>query len=159
MEILADGFIVLVDADRFAAIGKPLLAVYADGRGGIQNVRCLGQKKTVFLHKAVFGECPAGYVVDHINGNVLDNRLENLRLATLSQNARNAINGISGSSKYPGVSWHTKSNKWRVALSVGGKKQHIGYFKCELEAAKVAKRYSIIFHGEFSIYNRLHKEL
>lgn len=159
MEILVDGFIVLVDRAKFYSLGAPELACYADGRGGIQNVRCLGQKETVFLHRAVFGPIPSGYVVDHINGNVLDNRLENLRLATIQQNAMNSINGTSGKSKYPGVSWYSKRNMWRVAIAILGKKTHIGYFTCELEAAKIAKQYSLMFHREFSVYNRLFKEL
>lgn len=159
MEILVDGLVVLIDEHKFVELGKPRLAAYADGRGGVQHVRILGQKKAVFLHKEVFGVVPSGYVVDHINGNVLDNRLANLRLATLQQNAQNTESGKKGASEYPGVSWYSKYACWRAAISINGNKKHLGYFSCELEAARAAKKASLKQYGEFSIYARLFKEL
>lgn len=159
MEILVDGLVVLVDLCDFIAIGSPTLAVYADSRGGCQHVRICGQKKSKYLHRELFGDIPAGYVVDHINGNVLDNRRCNLRLATKQQNAQNNIGGTKGKSKYPGVSWYSKYGKWRAAISVSGAKKHVGYYENELSAAKAAKKASIKQYGEFSVYNNHFKEL
>lgn len=159
MEILVDGLVILVDEHRFLELKCPALAVYADGRGGVQHVRLLGQKRTVFLHREVFGCIPAGYVVDHINGNVLDNRLANLRLATKQQNAQNNEAGKKGASKYPGVSWYSKYSKWRASISIDGKKKHLGYFTCELAAARCVKTASNLQYGEFSIYHRIHEDL
>ncbi len=159
MEILVDGLVVLVDEQRFTELGCPRLAVYADGRGGVQHVRILGQKKTVFLHKEIFGAIAVGYVVDHINGNVLDNRMCNLRLATKQQNTQNNEAGRKGTSKYPGVSWYKKLGKWRAAISIKNTKKHLGYFQCELEAARAVKKAALKQYGEFSIYTRFYKEL
>lgn len=159
MEINVDGLIVLVDGADFILLGKPKLAVYADNRGGCQHVRICGQKESLYLHREIFGPIPDGYVVDHINGNVLDNRRCNLRLATIQQNARNNIAGFKGKSKYPGVSWYSKYNKWRAAISINGNKKHLGYYKDELTAARAAKEASLEIHGEFSVYNNHFKEL
>lgn len=158
MEILVDGLVVLVDADRFAAIGSPCLVCYWDTeRKRVRYVRI--KSSGVALHRVLYGEVPADYVLDHINGNILDNRLCNLRLATPAQNARNSILGLRGASKYPNVSKNTRTGRWQVSLRVDKKSIHIGTFVDELLAAKAAKAASLKHHGEFSIYNKLFKEL
>lgn len=159
MEILVDGYSVLVDSHRYEILGCPPLSInWDEQRQSIRYVRAkLGKGKA--LHRLVFGDIPFGFVVDHINGNPLDNRLENLRLATVADNNRNALQGTKGKSKYPGVSWYSATGKWRAALGVDGQKRHLGYFDCEIKAAKVAKAYSIKMHGEFSIYHRIHEDL
>jgi len=76
-------------------------------------------------------------MIDHINGNGLDNRKENLRLATRSQNMQNSKKRKKTSSKYKGVGWSKKTKKWRARIwTVSGKCIHIGYFVSELDAAK-----------------------
>ena len=150
MEIRVDGCIVLIDEEDFNKLGKPRLAVYADGRGGVQNVRVLGQKKTVYLHKLIFGEVPPGYVVDHINRNVLDNRKSNLRLATVAQNNRNNDQRKYSTSGRKGVSWYSKLDCWRVAISVDGKKKHLGYYATVEEAAEAYTEAALKLYGEYS---------
>ena len=76
--------------------------------------------------------------VDHININKLDNRIENLRVATCSQNTRNQNKKKNCSSKYRGVS--LENNKWRAQISIDGKKKHLGSFDNEEEAAKAYKK-------------------
>lgn len=159
MEILVDGSVVLVDEDRFKAIGSPILSLNFDyERNCIRYVRArVG--KGVAVHKLLYGTVPAGYILDHINGNVLDNRLCNLRLATIQQNNQNSVQGLKGTSKYPNVSWYKKTKQWVVSINKDGKKKTIGYFLDEVKAAKAAKKASIEIHGEFSIYHRFFKEL
>lgn len=65
--------------------------------------------------------------VDHINGIRHDNRLENLRLVNNQQNQWNRT-------KAKGVDWHKASCKWRSAIKINGKKQHIGLFDNEEDA-------------------------
>lgn len=73
-------------------------------------------------------------VVDHINGNKLDNRRENLRVISYGENARNQAKRKESSSKYKGVCWHSLSKSWRAAISVNGK-QHVAYYIDEESAA------------------------
>ena len=85
----------------------------------------------------VHGEWPK-HQIDHINGDKLDNRIANLRVATTSQNKQNMRKARSDSkSGLIGASWHTKSNKWRAAIQIDGKKKHLGYFDTPEEAHQV----------------------
>ena len=73
-------------------------------------------------------------VVDHINSNKLDNRLENLRLIS---NRENLILGKSlknKTSKYTGVSFFKRDKKWRASIMINGKINNLGFFKDEYQA-------------------------
>ena len=72
-------------------------------------------------------------VIDHINNDSSDNRLENLQI--VSQRI-NTFKDKHGTSKYIGVYWNKSRNKWRAMIHINGKKTHIGYFDEEEEAAK-----------------------
>ena len=88
-------------------------------------------------------EIPSGYVIDHINGDKLDNRICNLRLATSQQNSRNRA-GVKG------VCRVTRTGKWQAAIQVGGRSVHLGTFDSEEKAvAKRIEAESFIFK-EFS---------
>lgn len=95
--------------------------------------------RTVLLHRLIMN-APKGMVVDHINGNKLDNRRQNLRLCTQSENIANRRKPKDErySSKYFGVSYSPhpsqKSCPWKTQVTVGGKRMRKS-FKTELEAA------------------------
>lgn len=75
--------------------------------------------------------------VDHINGDQSDNRPVNLRMATESQNRRAFRTKQKGcTSKYRGVSWQKKMQKWAAQVTKCGKNTHIGLFDVEEDAAK-----------------------
>lgn len=87
---------------------------------------------------------------DHIDGNGLNNRRENLRLATLGQNQQNRRRNKNSTSKYKGVSWHVRVKKWQARIGIDCCRVHLGYFDTP-EAAyaaycEAAKRY----HGDFA---------
>lgn len=86
------------------------------------------------LHKFLLNP-PKGLEVDHINGNPLDNRRSNLRIATRSDNARNRAG--RGKSKYLGVykSSSKRAKMWVAQLKVGDKAKYLGNFFTEEEAA------------------------
>jgi hypothetical protein len=71
-------------------------------------------------------------VVDHINNNSLDNKLENLQIVTHRKNISKEKKGFT--SKYIGVSWYKTKNKWVSTIHFNGKKKHLGYFDCEYDA-------------------------
>ena len=78
---------------------------------------------------------PEGMTIDHINGNKVDNRISNLRVATTSQNKQNARKArLDSKSGLIGATWYSRCNKWRAAIQVDGKKKHLGYFD-EVEKA------------------------
>lgn len=99
---------------------------------------------------------PKELEVDHINGNRLDNRKENLRICTKSQNLRNQ-HKTCGSSKYKGVSWRVRANKWESRIYVDGKKLFLGLYSDEEDAAKAYDKAAIQHYKEFAKTNILLK--
>lgn len=94
-----------------------------------------------------------GYVpdqLDHINRDTLDNRIENLRPATASENASNRKLFSNSTSKIKGVSWHKYTKKWYVYLNIGKQRKNIGYFEnlelAELVAIEAREKY----HGSYA---------
>jgi len=88
-------------------------------------------KKNTRLHRYIMNYTGEHYI-DHINGNRLDNRKCNLRIATSAQNSMNKSSGKNTSSKYIGVSFDKIKQKWGVYI----KRKRIGYFDNEIDAAK-----------------------
>lgn len=104
------------------------------------------------IHKLIWlwhhGEYPEQ--IDHINRDGLDNRIENLRLATASQNMMNRKRFKNNSSGVTGVSWHKKSERWFVYINANKKRKNIGYFD-DLELAElVAIEARDLYHGKFA---------
>lgn len=90
-------------------------------------------KKHLALSRYIMNYNGKNYV-DHINGNRLDNRLENLRVVTPTQNARNKRSRQGSSSQYVGVTFEKKSKKWVAQLKIGAKNIKIGRFVTEYDA-------------------------
>ena len=74
-------------------------------------------------------------VVDHINNNSLDNRVENLQIISQRKNAYKTQGKYS--SKYKGVSWSKQRKKWVVQIYINGKRCNLGFYKTELEGSYV----------------------
>ena len=95
--------------------------------------------RTYLAHRVIWameaGEWPP-HAIDHINNNRSDNRKENLRTATVEENARNRTSRVGASSKYLGVSKIKRGKKWKASIYVNGKAKIIGEFDCEVAAAK-----------------------
>jgi len=87
--------------------------------------------------------------LDHINRNPFDNRIENLRPATSSENARNRKIFENNKSGVKGVCWNKRINKWGVSCSLNKKQNHLGYFEDIFSAACVAFSARNKMHGSF----------
>jgi hypothetical protein len=91
-----------------------------------------------------------GYVVDHIDGNGLNNRRCNLRICTRRQNAAN-VGPRGGASEFVGV--YRQRDKWGAQIVWRGKKYTLGSYDTQVEAAKVRDRKAFELHGEFAYLN------
>lgn len=104
---------------------------------------------TVFLHRELMG-FPIGFRIDHKNGNGLDNRRRNLRIATAAENGRNRTrmntNNVSG---VHGVHWSNHHERWRARITVDGKKIELGCFRLLADAKKVRLAGEIKYYNEF----------
>lgn len=94
------------------------------------------------LHRFILGMTPEDPLVDHRDRNPLNNRRSNLRVCTVQQNSTNQ-GSRGGASRYRGVFWEAKPQKWRAAATLQGKKHHIGLFTDEDEAGEAARLWRI----------------
>lgn len=121
-------------------------------------VRGDSHKNVVYLHRVVVERMlghaiPEGYEVDHVDGNKLNNKRENLRLATPSQNNINRPGGAGTSSCYKGVYWYKAYGKWHVQIRQGGYRYFVGYFDDEEDAARAYDAKAKELFGEFAYLN------
>ena len=110
------------------------------------------QGKVYKVHRLIY-LLEHGYLpkeIDHINGNRQDNRLENLRDVTRSQNQFNKSMCKNNTSGSRGVSWHKKSSSWVVRVCTNNKSKSIGYFKDLELAGLVADEARSIYHGNYA---------
>ena len=111
-------------------IPHPNGGVYIHPKSGRSFKRSTTQK----LHHAIMGKPAKGYVTDHINGNGLDNRKENLRLVTHAENNQNKRMQYNNPTGYVGVRKKYKNQaNWCAIL---GRRTHLGTFKTKEEAAQ-----------------------
>ncbi|MEZ4667833.1 MAG: HNH endonuclease [Anaerolineae bacterium] len=112
-----------------------------------------GQRKRLFMHRVIMervqgGLLPAGYQVDHISRDRLDNRRANLRLATRSQNQAAKGVQVNSSSGMKGVNW--RAGKWEVRLRYQHKRLYLGRYDSPSTAQAVYAYAHRLLWGEFS---------
>lgn len=113
----------------------------------------IGKKDTkVRMHRQILN-APKGMLVDHGDGNGLNNQKYNIRICTHSQNSSNRVASRTSSSKYTGVHWDKSCNKWRTEIRKHGKRQFSKLFLDEKEAARCYNENAPRFHGEFAKIN------
>jgi hypothetical protein len=153
---LTQGYTAIVDAvDLFLVDGFNWRANIHRRKDGtiwriyaVSNVRVLGERRFIYMHRVVSGE-PLGLVVDHRNGDGLDNRRSNIRVATYIENGQNLRKPTSNTSGAKGVSWRKTEKKWRAQITAFGKNYHLGFFESIEEAACAYSAASAKLHGEF----------
>lgn len=128
-------------------VGQEVGSIHATG---YRHVTWMGKPHKV--HRLIF-LLEHGYLpkeIDHINGDRQDNRLENLREATRSENQYNKGMCRSNTSGFRGVSWHKHSKSWVVRVCTKGKSKSIGYFDDLELAGLVAQEARNLYHGKFA---------
>ncbi len=115
-----------------------------------------GKTKTVLMHRLIADAQP-GELVDHRDGDGLNNQKVNLRKCTQAENKKNrSVSEKPMSSKYKGVSQiKTGRKKWQASISVNRKQTYLGSFDSEEEAASVYNEAAVKYYGEFAKLNAL----
>lgn len=129
-------------------------------KGGYRTVKFL--RTEWLVHRILWvmrnEQIPDGMLIDHIDGNKINNAPGNMRIVNHKQNNHNrALNkrNISGVS---GVTWHKQWKKWAVSVDAYGKKEKAGFFDNLDDAKNAAIALKDKMHGEYSGLNRLHGE-
>lgn len=143
---LTKGMNAIVDDDDFELLSGFKWQTVCGGKYAARSTKLDG-RKMIYMHRFIMGS-PDGGIVDHKNGNTLDNRKENLRMATPCQNSWN-MKPKNPRSGYKGVSMHT-SGLWQARIRVNYKSIKLGYFRDPAEAHKAYCSAAIKYHGEFA---------
>ena len=104
--------------------------------------------KRVAMHNVLM-PAPIGYCVDHMDGNGLNNRRSNLRIATHSENMKNRKLQINNTSGVKGVTWHKSRQKWQASIRSDGVVKYLAWTDCLQEAERAYEIASQSLHGEF----------
>lgn len=123
--------------------------------GGYLGGTVLG-KGNVRAHRVIWamhtGEWPSEFL-DHINGDRQDNRISNLREATLAQNHCNRASMPGSSSRFLGVAWSAANKGWMAQIKSKGVRRYLGTFSDEESAALAYNAAAREMHGEFARMN------
>jgi hypothetical protein len=144
---LGRGLFALVDAADYKRLNK--YRWYATRRGPTTYATCIKNGRSVYMHRMIMRP-RKGYIVDHIDGNGLNNRRCNLRVCTHQQNQANR-GPRGGSSQFVGVLRFR--NKWQAGIRCQGKFYYLGLFDDEVEAAKARDRKAYELHGSYAYLN------
>ena len=135
---------------------SPLPKIKVGSKAGTVNkdgyAKVTINSKKYCVHRVVF-MMQHGYLpkeIDHINCNPSDNRIENLREVTRTQNRYNVIGYKNNTSGVKGLTFNKKLNKWELSMNVNGKRKYIGVFKDFELAELVAMEARDKYHGTYA---------
>lgn len=140
---------ILVDDCDFEELNRFRWSLDKDGYA-IRDIKLeRGKYKRTTMHRFIMNT-PTGHDTDHINHNRIDNRKENLRVCTRSENLQNMSIKKSNTSGTTGVYWDIKNNKWRAQIQLLGKLKTFGRYKNLDDAIKARKDAEEKYFGEFA---------
>lgn len=150
------GFVVLIDEEDEDTMHLYPWRVMVESGGPycVAQPRLDGRRLFFRLHRVLLGVTPRSTFVDHINGNTLDNRRSNLRVATPAQNLQN-IHARWGASRFKGVTPSSKGSlkPWMAQIRVEGKSAYLGTFSSEEDAARAYDSAAREHFGQFANTN------
>lgn len=152
---LTEGRFALVDENDYQYLKKWYWRT--DGQGyamRTEGTAYKGTLKRIYLHRLIMDFPKKPLEIDHINGNRLDNRRENLRICTKRQNLLNRLKSKNKkTSKYIGVNFRKERKVWRATIKINGKQISIGSFNNERHAAMARDIWAKELFGEFAKLN------
>lgn len=149
--LLTRGKVAIVDAEDYDRISQfHWRAIFTGVWYAVRNVGAKNNKRRVAMHNEVLN-APPTVLLDHKNHNGLDNRKQNLRIATQSQNRINARVSSNNTSGYKGVVRRPK--RWIAQIGFQHKKIPIGSFSTAEDAARAYDAKAVELYGEFAYLN------
>ncbi len=111
------------------------------------SVKRSGQRQKVYMHRYLMDAQP-GDIVDHIDGNKLNNTRANLRIVSNAQNQWNR-RPQANATGYKGVTWHKRKQKYHARIQVNGQRYSLGYFDTARAAAEAYNAAAKLHFGEY----------
>jgi len=151
---LGNGRWTILDSEDYYRLGEFKWTIGGHGKKfyAVRIVIAGDEIKTIRMNREIMN-APEGLVVDHRNGDSLDNRRENLRLATQAENMQNRRKRKNTTSRYIGVWFAKEKGKWESRIRQDGKKIYLGSFDNEADAAKAYDEAAKRCRGEFARLN------
>lgn len=149
---LTQGYFAIINKEDFELISKFKWCVCI--KESRRYVVTDNKGKRIYMHRLILN-AKTTEIVDHINGNCLDNRKENLRICTTMENTRNRKKSNKNKSGYKGVSWHKAAKKWEAHITVNYKKIYLGCYQNKIHAAKVYNEAAIKYFGKYARLNEV----
>lgn len=152
---LTKGYEAIIDAADAHLVDKWNWVVVLkkfNGKYAYRSIGPRGKQKTIYLHRVIMNASD-GIEVDHIDFNGLNNRRNNLRLATHQQNLCNRSMSSTNKSGFRGVSWAKDRQKWRAQITVNCKMKYLGTFSSPEIAHAAYLEASKHLHGSFGASN------
>ena len=143
----------LIDDDDYEKLSKIKLYVNATG-----HVRVCINGKMVGIHRNILNVMSKRLVVDHIDGNPLNNQKHNLRICEQLYNSKNKRINKNNTSGYKGVHFSNNYSKWCSTIKTNYKNIFLGHYKTKEEAVKAYDNAVKKYHGEFGVTNLELKE-
>lgn len=152
---LNQGYVALVDDEDYEELAKYTWHAVV-GRRTVYAYRFGPRKegrKHIPMHRSLLN-APADMDVDHIDGNGLNNTRANIRLATTSQNNGNRAKTVRKTySRFKGVTWYKRENRWVAQIVTNNKRRYLGIFTNEEDAARAYDKAALEQWGEFAKLN------
>lgn len=157
---LTKGKVALVDDGDFALVSPFKWTASYDKAANkwyaVRRVMVAGRSTTFLMHRVIM-DAPSGCLVDHKDGDGLNNqRSVNLRLATKSQNMCNRGKNRNNTSGYKGVCLIKSRRQWIAQIGANGVQRNLGYFETPQDAAQAYVNAAFLMHGEFARTSSLH---
>ena len=150
---LTKGQYAIIDACDYEVVSKHVWhAVYVESIQGyyaFTNVNFGRKRRPIPMHRMITN-APDDKLIDHINGNSLDERRVNLRECSYSENVRNSKISKNNTSGFKGVCWSKTMSKWESKIMVNRKKIHLGYYDDPQTAHEAYCAAAVKYFGEFA---------
>lgn len=152
---ISQGFATLIDLEDEDLAGQQWFALQDANHTYATSGYQTKKKKSVSMHRIIMQRIlgrplAAGETVDHIDGDGLNNRRSNLRIATKAENLRNRGRNRNNSSGYKGVTFYKPNGKWMAKICIDYKQINLGYYDTPELASQAYKLAAIAYHGEFA---------
>ena len=147
---LTCGKVALVDDEDYEWLIKYVWSYTSNGY--VVDGGRFAHGKGTLMHRAIMKPGKM-QVIDHINGNPLDNRKCNLRICIQKQNAQNRVGVKRNTSGHKGVFWKQDHKKWCACININSKRKYLGYFNNSLDAAIAYDQAALKYFGEYARFN------